>query len=214
MFVVAALSAAAAWAQRDTIRANIRGGGGDGKCTFEVDVDGVAEVEIRGDMGRVRTISGAPATWVRLDCNQVMPTRPYDFRFKGIDGRGRQDLVRDPESNRGVAVVRLEDSKGGRERYTGDLIWRGGSEGFGGREPLRDRDDRDFRGNGRISVREAMDICQDEAARRHNVDRREVDVKRGSDTDRNSFNVTYNVRRRDRFGSCTVGPRGRIEDFR
>jgi hypothetical protein len=42
-------------AQENTIRANIRGGGGDGKCTFEVEVDKVAEVEIRGDQGYLRT---------------------------------------------------------------------------------------------------------------------------------------------------------------
>jgi hypothetical protein len=57
-----------------------------------------------------------------------MPTRPYDFRFRGVDGRGRQDLVRDP-GNGGVAVVRIEDRKGGREGYTFDIMWRGGSDG-------------------------------------------------------------------------------------
>ena len=224
--------AAPLYAQRDTIRANIRGGGGDGKCTFEVEVDGVAEVEIRGDTGRLRTISGSPASWRRLDCNQAMPLRPYDFRFKGVDGRGRQDLIRDPESNRGIAVIRVEDPKGGREGYTGDLIWRGGSGTSSGRYPYdergnrdrdyrdrdyRDRDYRDYdRGNRgrRISDREAMDICVDEAARRLNVDPRDVDVRRGSDSDRNSINVTYNVRRRNRFGSCTISNIGRVEDFR
>ena len=42
---------APAFAQRvDTFRAQIRGGGGDrGKCTIEVEVDSVAEIEIKGD---------------------------------------------------------------------------------------------------------------------------------------------------------------------
>lgn len=126
-------------AQENTIRANIRGGGGDGKCTFEVEVDEVAEVEIRGDQGYLRTISGSPARWRRLDCNQPLPSAPNDFRFKGIDGRGRQDLVRDPNSNRGVAVIRIEDPQRGREGYTGDIMWRGGSDR---RDFRRDRDDR------------------------------------------------------------------------
>ena len=134
-------------AQENTIRANIQGGGGDGKCTFEVEVDKVAEVEIRGDQGHLRTISGREARWRRLDCNQALPSSPNDFRFKGIDGRGRQDLVRDPNSNRGVAVIRIEDTKGGREGYTGDLMWRGGSDRSDFR---RDRDDRSDESNARI----------------------------------------------------------------
>lgn len=107
-----------------SIRAQISGRGGDGKCTFEVEVDGVAEVEISGDRGYLRTLSGTPATWRRLDCNRAMPRYPENFRFQGIDGRGRQDLVRDPGSNGGTAVVRIEDPKGGREGYTGDVKWR------------------------------------------------------------------------------------------
>lgn len=114
-------------AQEDRIRANIRGGSGDGKCTFEVEIDEVAEVEIRGDQGYLRTISGSPARWRRLDCNQALPYSPNNFKFQGVDGRGRQELLRDPNSNQGVAVIRLEDPKQGREGYTGDIMWRGGS---------------------------------------------------------------------------------------
>jgi len=130
--VICMLALAALWipaAEGQSIRANIRGGGGDGKCTFEVVVDGAAEVQIRGDQGSLRTLSGEPARWVRLDCNQPLPSNPSDFRFQGIDGRGRQDLVRDPRNNRGAAVVRIEDPKGGSEGYTGDIMWRGGNGG-------------------------------------------------------------------------------------
>lgn len=118
-----------------TIRAQIRGGGGEwGKCTAEVEVDDVAEVGISGDQGRIRTLSGGTATWRRLECSSPLPGNPVDFRLRGIDGRGRQDLAQDPRSNRGVAVVRISDPKGGREGYTFDIEWRGGSSGggFGG----------------------------------------------------------------------------------
>lgn len=117
----------------ETRRADIRGGGGSGKCTIEVVVDGVAEVEVRGDTARLRTLTGRTATWRRFVCNQVMPPNPGDFRFRGIDGRGRQELVRDPGRG-GVAVVRIEDSKGGSEGYTFDLEWQGAGGGgnFGG----------------------------------------------------------------------------------
>jgi len=111
------------------IQMNIRGGGSaeQGKCTAEVEVDGVAEVGIRASEGRIRTISGQPATWRRLDCTGPLPSSFADFRFKGVDGRGRQTLIVDPRNNRGLAVVRIEDPQGGREGYTFDLEWRGGT---------------------------------------------------------------------------------------
>jgi hypothetical protein len=113
-------------AQRvDAYRAQIQGGVGDhGKCTIEVNVDGVAEIEIRGDEGRMRTLSGAASTWRRMECNQPLPPNPVEFQFSGVDGRGRQSLLRDPASNRGTAVVRIEDPQGGRDTYKFDIIWR------------------------------------------------------------------------------------------
>ena len=118
-------------------QAEIRGGRGDeGKCTIEVDVDDVAEVEIRGGRGWLRTLSGQPSTWRRFICSEPLPPNPRDFRFQGIDGRGRQNLVQDP-SRGGRAVVRIEDPRAGREGYTFDLIWRlGGGGGFEGRPPV------------------------------------------------------------------------------
>jgi hypothetical protein len=99
--------------------------GDHGKCTIEVNVDGVAEVEIQGDRGVLHTLTGQPAQWVRFECNDTLPRQPDDFKFSGVDGRGRQTLIRDPRGNRGVAVIRIEDSKGGREGYTFDIEWRG-----------------------------------------------------------------------------------------
>lgn len=124
------LALTSAWSQRITDRrtADIRGGGGDGKCTIEVEVDDIAEVEIIGRNATIRTLNGGPATFRRFVCNQEMPLRPNDFRFKGIDGRGRQDLVRGAD-NGGRAIIRIEDSKGGSEGYTFDIFWRGGGGG-------------------------------------------------------------------------------------
>jgi len=136
------LAPLAAWGQpgmMSTRRADIRGGGGDGKCTIEVEVDGVAEVEVRGDTGRLRTLEGRPAMWRRFVCNQPMPLNPAGFRFRGIDGRGRQELLRDPGRG-GAALVRIEDPRSGGEGYTFDLEWRGAFGGpgqfEGGRGPL------------------------------------------------------------------------------
>jgi len=131
-------------AATSTRRATIvGGGGGQGNCTIEVEVDGAAEVAISGDTGRLRTLSGQTAQWRRFECNGQIPRNPVDFRFRGIDGRGRVDLVSDPRNN-GVAVVRIEDTKGGREGYTFVLEWAGGSYGSNG--PYRDNNG-SYRGN-------------------------------------------------------------------
>jgi hypothetical protein len=118
--------------QWDTFRGRITGGGGDrGKCVVEVAVDGTVEVEITAAEGRMRTLAGARGTWRNLECNIPMPGNPGDFKFNPTNGRGNQYLVRAPQDNRGVAIVRIEDEKGGSETYRFELEWRGGS-GFGG----------------------------------------------------------------------------------
>jgi len=129
-----------AFAQRgdrvESRRADIRGGGDHGKCTVEVVVDDVAEVAIHGDTAELRTLSGQQAEWRRFICNQPMPMNPVEFRFSGIDGRGRQTLVREPGRG-GPAVIRIEDRKGGREGYTFDVEWRGDAGGYGARNDDR-----------------------------------------------------------------------------
>jgi hypothetical protein len=111
--------------RRATMRGN--GDGDGGKCTIEVRVDGSAEVEIRGDRGILRTTAGQPARWVRFECDGVPPTNPVDFKFKGVDGRGRQTLLADPRNSRGAAVIGLSDPDGGSEGYTFDIEWKGGT---------------------------------------------------------------------------------------
>jgi hypothetical protein len=91
-------------------------------------VDGAAEVVIRGDTAELRTLSGQRAEWRRFICSQPMPPNPAEFRFTGIDGRGRQELVREPGRG-GPAIIRIEDPQGGREGYTFDIEWRGDAGG-------------------------------------------------------------------------------------
>src|SRR5260370_183582 len=103
-------------AQSISRTATMRGSRGErGKCTIEVVVDGVGEGEIQGERGLLHTLTGQPSQWVRFECNDTLPRQPDDFKFSGIDGRGRQTLVRDPRGNRGVAVIRIEDPKSGSE---------------------------------------------------------------------------------------------------
>ncbi len=119
-----------AGAQSSQRQASIRGGGSSdsGKCTIEVVVDGAAEVRIQGTNATLRTNSGQAAQWRRFECTSVMPSNPVNFQFAGVDGRGRQSLVRDPR-NGGATVVQIDDPDNGSEGYTFDLIW-GGNQGF------------------------------------------------------------------------------------
>src|SRR5581483_11758502 len=113
------------------------------KCTIEVVVDGAAEVEVRGDNAVLRNLSGQPPQWRRFECTSVMPSNPAGFRFAGVDGRGRQDLVRDPRGG-SPAVVRIEDRDNGAEGYTFDLFWTEG--GYPGNYPSGGGSPRDDRG--------------------------------------------------------------------
>lgn len=124
-----AVSATAVGQQVSTIDARMAGKAGDeGKCTFEVVVQGSADVQIRGSQGRLVTESGNPAQWRRLDCNEPLPYSAGNFKFKGIDGHGQQSLAAVPNSNNGVAVIHIVNNSNKNEGYTGEIEWRAGSE--------------------------------------------------------------------------------------
>lgn len=198
-------------------RATLTGASGDrGKCTIEVVVDGAADVEIRGDSATLRNINGNPPQWRRFECSGVLPRNPVDFRFAGVDGRGRQTLIRDPRQG-GAAVVRIEDSDGGSEGYTFDIFWGGGQGAWGGgqRAPIdnrgpigpppgsfdRDRD-RDGRGYGRNPGVEACEVAVRDRVRRDGY--RQIDFAR--------INVDNNPGRHDWvIGSLSAARRDRVE---
>jgi hypothetical protein len=145
-----------------------------GKCTIEVVVDVAAEVEVRGDTATLRTLGGQAAQWRRFQCSAVMPLDPRNFRFSGIDGRGRQQLTREPRGN-APAVVRIDDPSGGSEGYTFDLEWSYGG-GFApvpppGPPPVTREDgrryderDRDRDHQQRFTTEEAVRVCKDAVA--------------------------------------------------
>ena len=121
---ICAALVSAVYAQSYQRQATIAGGGSPdrGKCTIEVVVDNVAQVEIRGTTATLRNVSGQAPQWRRFECTAAMPANPANFSFAGVDGRGQQSLVRDPR-NGGVAVVQIEDKDGGSEGYTFDITW-------------------------------------------------------------------------------------------
>jgi hypothetical protein len=141
---VAAASVGLLSAQSFERRATFKSGGDPnrGKCTVEVVVDEAAEVEIRGDSAVLRNLAGRPPQWRRFECNGPLPSNPADFRFAGVDGRGRQQLIRDPR-NGGVAGVRIEDPQNGSEGYTFDIFWNAGGSYPARQDDRYRRDDRD-----------------------------------------------------------------------
>ena len=130
LFTIGGLAVIPVSAQTFQRRADITGGGdrNRGKCTIEVVVDGAAEVEMRGDTAVLRNLEGRPPLWRRFVCNSPMPLNPAGFRFAGVDGRGRQTLVRSPEGG-APAIVRIEDPQNGSEGYTFDVFWEMGNYG-------------------------------------------------------------------------------------
>ena len=193
---LAILTAGLAMAQATARRAVLVGGGdaGRGRCTLEVMVDGSAQVEIRGDNATLRNTGGQAPQWRRFECTAAMPANPANFRFAGVDGRGRQTLARDPRNNAGAAVVEIQDSEGGSEGYTFDLFWgnepaiTGGFRDNRGSIPFDDRpgdrangNDRGFRppdgrppdgrpSSRRMSEAEALQVCR-ESVRQQAVSR-------------------------------------------
>ncbi len=151
--------------------ASFLGGGSPdrGKCTIEVVVDTAAELEIRGNRAILRNIAGQPPQWRRFECTGALPRNPADFQFQGIDGRGRQTLVQDPRNSGGAAVIRIEDTAGGSEGYTFDILW---GSGYGQGPVRNDQSGGAYNGGGfgigrsgggraqRFTTQQAVQVCE------------------------------------------------------
>lgn len=117
----------------------------NGYCVIRLRVDDEVVVHIRGNRVGFETVRGREAYDEGSECSQPMPRGSAldNFRFRGVDGRGRVDLAEAPDSgNRFTARVRIQDSKGGDEGYTFRVQWDnrnpgmsaegGGWQGWGG----------------------------------------------------------------------------------
>jgi len=212
-----AVMAAPLCAQTGERRATLAGGDGNGagKCTIEVSVDGSAEVEIRGDRGILRTTSGRPAQWRRFQCSGPMPSDPAEFRFSGVDGRGRQELIQDPSRGRGAAIVRIQDPDGGAEGYTFDLVWR--AAGFvpspaGPSVETRDREPSRY-----DPARACHEAVRELASRQYGL--RDIDFRNSTNEDRDradpmagSFDVPQGNRRDSYTFSCKLDREGAVRE--
>jgi hypothetical protein len=99
-----------------------------GWCSIRVWVDDEVNIFVAGDRVVFETVSGRRAHDAGSECSQPMPRGGlYDFRFRGVDGRGHVDLVEEPSPrNRYRAWVRIIDRRGGGEEHHFRLWWRSG----------------------------------------------------------------------------------------
>ncbi|MES1258521.1 MAG: hypothetical protein ABUS51_08820 [Acidobacteriota bacterium] len=194
-----AATAVATQAQTFQRTATMRGGGNgsEGKCTIEVVVDGAAQVEVRGTSATLITLKGQPAQWRRFECNAPLPANPDRFRFAGVDGRGRQTLIREPRGG-SPAVVEINDPDNGSEGYTFDLIWgdrnnfsqdRGQPGGYPVPPPPNVRPD--YGRGGSFGIDQAVRICQD------NIRQQVADRYRTNDVRFRDTRIDDNPGRRD-----------------
>lgn len=100
-----------------------RGPGGGEGCMVVVVVDGVADVEIRGDDATLHNISGQPPQFREFECTRPIPPNAA-VQFVAESGRGRQELARGSREG-GPVSVHIEDPEGGAGEYRFRLTWGG-----------------------------------------------------------------------------------------
>lgn len=199
------------------------GNSGAGSCTVEVVVDGAAEVQVRGGNATVRDLSGQQPQLRRFECTSAMPANPPNLRFSALEGRGQQQLVRNP-ANGGSAVVRIEDQESGAATYAFQLSWNSGggynaqqypNNGYpnaNGQYPSRG--DRQYTGNQYPDNRNGYPDSRDMNRRDYGADQGSRDARNGygyGDRDRNGDDNRYDSR--DRYNDRnSYGDRDRYNE--
>ncbi|MCL4794154.1 MAG: hypothetical protein KJZ84_06310 [Bryobacteraceae bacterium] len=99
----------------------------EGYCAIRVWVDDLVIIHTRGNRVAFETVRGQRAKDAGTECSQPLPGADAisDFRFRGIDGRGRVELLEEPDRrNRFTAIVRIEDPRSGGQEHHFRLTWR------------------------------------------------------------------------------------------
>lgn len=107
----------------------------EGYCAIRVWVDDLVVIHTRGGRVAFETVRGQRARDAGTECSQPMPAGSAlsDFRWRGIDGRGRVELLEEPDQrNRYTAIVRIEDTRSGGQEHHFRLTWRNLRPGSGG----------------------------------------------------------------------------------
>jgi hypothetical protein len=91
---------------------------------WEGEVDGTSFIRIRGREVRSQSQSGLPVQNQQFDFTDPLPNAPVQLVLAEVEGRGRVYLIQQPRpENNYTAVVRIDDSKGGKSPYSFVLRW-------------------------------------------------------------------------------------------
>jgi hypothetical protein len=126
---------------------------GEGQCDIRLRVDDEVEFALRGNQVEMRTLAGRDPQDAGSECNFPLPLgRVNNLRWEQRDGRGRAEMIDEPNRRNGMrAVFNVRDPQGGDGRYHIRIKWDltgssdsgasgGGSWGSGstgGRRPSR-----------------------------------------------------------------------------
>ena len=87
-------------------------------------MDGVDEIAVQGRDVGVRHLEAQPLRNPEYRFSASLPSQPVEVTLRQIKGRGRVRLMEQPSERNGfTAVVRIEDPKGGDDRYEFELTW-------------------------------------------------------------------------------------------
>jgi hypothetical protein len=119
---------------------------GKGQCDIRVQIDGEADVTVRGDLVLIHTISGRDGRDDGSECNEPLPNRPVaGFSFEAHEGHGEIRLITEPLRHTDFqATVRIREKEHGDGRYQFRLSWM--MTGDGGPDRSRYSDPDDLRG--------------------------------------------------------------------
>jgi hypothetical protein len=95
--------------------------------TFDVRVyvDGQVDLKVRGAEVDSEVFTGRPIRDAGSEYSSPMPRTEFTrFQVDRVDGRGRVELIEEPSRRNGyTARIRVEDNKGGEDRYHIRISW-------------------------------------------------------------------------------------------
>lgn len=101
------------------------GSSAEGRCTLRVRVDHEAELNLRGDLLRLRTFHGESVADSGSQCSMPLRRGITAFKLTKTSGRGDVRLAEEPSARNGWrAVIGVHDAKSGLSEYAIELNWR------------------------------------------------------------------------------------------
>lgn len=95
-----------------------------GRLRWRGRVDNEVLVSVQGSAATARAVAGAEVADSSFDFTSPLPQQELTVEVRKIKGRGSVEVIQQPSRLNGyTAVVRVVDSKSGRDNYEFELIW-------------------------------------------------------------------------------------------